>query len=112
MPQAFVTAPWQLVGMRFAMGVALAGLMPAITAQIRRSAPDAAIGRILGFSQSAQYFGQIAGPFAGAAVAASFGMRAVFIATALALLAAALANEAVRRRVEDGTPFPLTRFPD
>jgi len=111
-PQAFVTAPWQLVGMRFAMGVALAGLMPAITAQIRRSAPDAAIGRILGFSQSAQYFGQIAGPFAGAAVAASFGMRAVFIATALALLAAALANEAVRRRVEDGTPFPLTRFPD
>jgi len=102
-PQAFITAPWQLVGLRFLMGLALAGLMPAITALIRRSAPDAAIGRILGFSQSAQYFGQIAGPFAGAAVAASFGMRAVFIATALAMLLAALANEAVRRRVE-GAP--------
>ena len=100
-PQAFVTAPWQLVGLRFLMGLALAGLMPAITALIRRSAPDAAIGRILGFSQSAQYFGQIAGPFAGAAVAASFGMRAVFIATALAMLLAAVANEAMRRRVED-----------
>jgi MFS family permease len=99
-PQAFITAPWQLVGLRFLMGLALAGLMPAITALIRRSAPDAAIGRILGFSQSAQYFGQIAGPFAGAAVAASFGMRAVFIATALTMLLAALANEAVRRRVE------------
>ena len=111
-PQAFVTAPWQLVGLRFVMGLALAGLMPAITALIRRSAPDAAIGRILGFSQSAQYFGQIAGPFAGAAVAASFGMRAVFIATAVALLGAALVNEAVRRRVEGGTPFPLARFPD
>ena len=60
------TAPWQLVALRFLMGLALAGLMPAITALIRRSAPDAAIGRILGFSQSAQYFGQIAGPFAGA----------------------------------------------
>ena len=99
-PQAFVTAPWQLVALRFLMGLALAGLMPAITALIRRSAPDAAMGRILGFSQSAQYFGQIAGPFAGAAVASWFGMRAVFIATALAMLAAALANEAMRRRIE------------
>lgn len=101
-PQAFVEAPWQLVGLRFLMGLSLAGLMPAITALIRRSAPDAAIGRILGFSQSAQYFGQIAGPFAGAAVAARFGMRAVFLATALAMLAAAAANEAMRRRVEAG----------
>jgi MFS family permease len=99
-PQAFVAAPWQFVALRFLMGLALAGLMPAITALIRRSAPDAAIGRILGFSQSAQYFGQIAGPFAGAAVAAVFGMRAVFIATALAMFAIAAANEAMRRRVQ------------
>jgi MFS family permease len=103
-PQAFVEAPWQLVGLRFLMGVALAGLMPAITALIRRSTPDAAVGRILGFSQSAQYLGQIAGPFAGAAVAARFGMRAVFLATALAMLATALANEAMRRRVGEGAP--------
>jgi MFS family permease len=100
LPQALVSAPWQFVALRFLMGLALAGLMPAITALIRRHAPDAAIGRILGFSQSAQYFGQIAGPFAGAAVAARFGMRAVFLATASAMLAAALANEAMRRRVE------------
>ena len=98
-PQALVTAPWQLVGLRFLMGLALAGLMPAITALIRRSAPDAAIGRILGFSQSAQYLGQIAGPFAGATVAAAFGMRAVFLATAAAMFATAAANEAMRRRV-------------
>jgi MFS family permease len=98
-PQAFITAPWQLVALRFLMGLSLAGLLPAITALIRRSAPDAAIGRILGFSQSAQYFGQTAGPFAGAAVAARYGYRAVFLATALAMLAAALGNEALRRRV-------------
>jgi MFS family permease len=103
-PQAFVEAPWQLVALRFLMGLSLAGLMPAITALIRRSAPDAAIGRILGLSQSAQYFGQIAGPFAGAAVAARFGMRSVFLATALALLATAVANEAMRRRVEERAP--------
>jgi MFS family permease len=101
-PQAFVAAPWQFVALRFLMGLTLAGLLPAITALIRRSAPDAAIGRILGFSQSAQYFGQIAGPFAGAGVAAVFGMRAVFIATAFAMFAIAAANEAVRRRVQAG----------
>ena len=108
-PQAFVTAPWQLVGLRFVMGLTLAGLMPAITALIRRSAPDDAIGRILGFSQSAQYFGQIAGPFAGAAVAASFGMRAVFVATAAAMLCAAAGNEFMRQRVDGvkAAPEPI-----
>jgi MFS family permease len=84
------------------MGLALAGLLPAITALIRRSAPDAAMGRILGFSQSAQYLGQIAGPLAGATVAARFGMPMVFFATAFALLAGAAANEAVRRAVGGG----------
>ena len=83
-PQGFATAPWQLVALRFLMGLALAGLLPAITALIRRNAPDAAMGRILGFSQSAQYLGQIAGPMLGASVAARFGMPAVFFATAIA----------------------------
>ena len=101
-PQGFATAPWQLVALRFLMGLALAGLLPAITALIRRSAPDAAMGRILGFSQSAQYLGQIAGPLAGATVAARFGMPMVFFATAFALLAGAAANEAVRRAVGGG----------
>ena len=98
-PQGFATAPWQLVALRFLMGLALAGLLPAITALIRRNAPDAAMGRILGFSQSAQYLGQIAGPMLGASVAARFGMPAVFFATAIALLMGAGANEAVRRAV-------------
>jgi MFS family permease len=98
-PQGFASSPWQLVILRFLMGLALAGLLPAITALIRRNAPDAAIGRILGFSQSAQYLGQIAGPMAGASVAAHFGMRAVFFATAIALLVGAAVNEAIRRAV-------------
>jgi MFS family permease len=101
-PQGFATAPWQLVALRFLMGLALAGLLPAITALIRRNAPDVAMGRILGFSQSAQYLGQIAGPLAGASVAAHFGMRAVFFATAIVLLAGAGVNEALRRAVGGG----------
>jgi len=103
-PQGFATAPWQLVSLRFLMGLALAGLLPAITALIRRNAPDVAIGRILGFSQSAQYLGQIVGPLAGAFVAAHLGMRAVFFATAIVLLAGAGVNEAVRRAVARDSP--------
>ena len=98
-PQGFATAPWQLVLLRFGMGLALAGLLPAITALIRRNAPDAAMGRILGYSQSAQYLGQIAGPMLGASVAAHWGMRAVFFATAIAMLAGAAGNESLRRAV-------------
>jgi len=103
-PQGFATAPWQLVTLRFLMGLALAGLLPAITALIRRHAPDQAIGRILGFSQSAQYIGQIVGPMLGAFVAAHLGMRAVFFATALVLMAGAAGNEALRRAVRVTAP--------
>ena len=60
-PQAFVTAAWQLIGLRFLMGIALAGLLPAITATIRHSVPQAAAGTILGYSTSAQYAGQVPG---------------------------------------------------
>ncbi len=98
-PQAFVTSPWQLVGLRFLMGLALAGLLPTITALIRRSTPDVAIGRILGFAQSAQYLGQIAGPMAGAWVSARAGMPAVFIVTAAAMLAGATLNAVMRAQV-------------
>jgi MFS family permease len=92
------------VTLRFLMGLALAGLLPAITALIRRHAPDQAIGRILGFSQSAQYIGQIVGPMLGAFVAAHLGMRAVFFATALVLMAGAAGNEALRRAVRVTAP--------
>jgi MFS family permease len=110
-PQGFAMSPWQLIVLRFIMGLALAGLLPAITALIRRRAPDAAMGRILGFSQSAQYLGQILGPMAGATVSAHFGMRAVFFATAIVMLIGAGVNEMVRRvaeqpRIRDIAPPP------
>src|SRR5690606_33825282 len=56
-PQAFVTSSWQLVVLRFLMGVALGGLLPCITAVIRHSVPHSAAGSILGLSVSSQYVG-------------------------------------------------------
>lgn len=47
-PQAFVTAGWQLVALRFCMGLALGGLLPCIASVIRHSVPAAKVGGHLG----------------------------------------------------------------
>ena len=89
LPQALVTGPWQLLALRFLMGVALAGLSPAITSMIRHAVPLAVAGRILSLNTSAQYVGFIAGPLLGGVVAAHLGMRPVFWITSLLMLAGA-----------------------
>lgn len=89
-PQAFVTQNWQLIGLRFLMGLALGGLLPCMTAVIRHNVPERMAGRMLGYATSSQYAGQVAGPLLGGFVAGHAGMRAVFLGTALLLAAGAL----------------------
>jgi MFS family permease len=98
-PQAFVTSSWQLIGLRFLMGVSLSGLLPAIAATIRHNVPHGAAGTILGYNTSAQYAGQVLGPLAGGFVGGHVGMRAVFLATALIMFAGAAFNFVVGRRL-------------
>jgi MFS family permease len=95
-PQAFVTQGWQLVGLRFLMGLALGGLMPCIVSVIRHNVPDSVGGTILGYSTSAQYVGQVAGPLAGGFLGGHFGMRAVFLGTSALMAAGAIYNWIVR----------------
>jgi len=82
-PQAFVTAGWQLIGLRFLMGLALGGLLPCIASIIRHNVPDGIAGRVLGYSTSSQYIGQVVGPLLGGFVGGHIGMRAVFLGTSL-----------------------------
>jgi MFS family permease len=97
-PQAFVTNSWQLIALRFLMGIALGGLLPCITAVIRHSVPDSAAGSILGYSISTQYVGQVAGPVLGGFVGGHIGMRAVFLGTCVLLLTGAAYAWMVRPR--------------
>ena len=99
-PQAFVTASWQLIGLRFLMGLALGGLLPSITSVIRHNVPDGVGGNVLGLSISAQYVGQVAGPVAGGFVGGHIGMRAVFLGTCVLMALGALYNWVVRSRYE------------
>ena len=110
-PQAFVTAGWQLLVLRFLMGMSLGGLLPSIAAAIRHSVPEGATGTILGFSTSAQYAGQVLGPVIGGFVGGHFGMRAVFLATALVLLGGAAGNWAMRRRCAPALGRPAIANP-
>jgi len=88
-PQAFVTTGWQLVALRFLMGLSLGGLLPCIASVIRHSVPDGVAGSMLGYSTSSQYAGQVVGPLAGGFVGGHFGMRAVFLGTAVLMAAGA-----------------------
>ena len=91
-PQAFVSSGWQLIALRFLMGLALGGLLPCIAAVIRHHVPEGMVGSILGYSVAAQFAGQFIGPLIGGFVGGHIGMPAVFLTTSCILLAGAAWN--------------------
>lgn len=97
-PQAFVTSGWQLVALRFLMGLSLGGLLPCIASVIRHNVPERVAGNMLGYSTSAQYTGQVAGPLLGGFVGGHIGMRAVFLNTCVLMAAGAGWNWLAKRR--------------
>jgi MFS family permease len=98
LPQAFVWEGWQLVALRFLMGLALGGLLPSVTSAIRHSVPEHVTGRVLGLATSSQFAGQVAGPLLGGFVGGHIGMRAVFLGTALVMAGGAGLAWSNRRR--------------
>ena len=95
-PQAWVTSAWQLVLLRFLMGLSLGGLLPCIASVIRHKVPEGAAGQMLGYSTSAQYTGQVVGPLLGGFVGGHVGMRAVFLGTCVLMAAGAVWNWRVK----------------
>ena len=56
-PQAFVTAGWQLIVLRFLMGLSLGGLLPCVATRDPPQRAGPSVGSILGYSTSSQYVG-------------------------------------------------------
>jgi MFS family permease len=98
-PQAFVTQGWQLVLLRFLMGMSLGGLLPCIASVIRHNVPDKVTGNMLGYSTSSQYAGQVAGPLVGGYVGGHIGMRAVFFGTCILMLIGAISTGLAKLRL-------------
>ncbi len=89
-PQAFVKNPWQLMGLRFLLGLAMGGLNPSVNVLVKKITPDSLTGRIFGFNISAQYLGIFGGSILGGQVAAYLGIRYIFFITSTLLLLNAL----------------------
>ncbi len=85
-PQAFVRNPWQLMGLRFLLGLTLGGLNPSINTLVKKITPDSLVGSVFGFTMSAGYWGVFGGAVLGGQVAAYLGIRYVFFITSALLL--------------------------
>jgi MFS family permease len=81
LPGAFVSNIWQLVVLRFLLGVAIGGIVPLRIAYIRQAAPLSMQGEVLGYNTSLRFLGNVIGPALGGLLAAAFGFSAVFFVT-------------------------------
>lgn len=86
LPQAFVRNPWQLMALRFLLGLTMGGLSPAVNTLVKKITPSSLTGRVFGLSISAGYLGIFGGSVLGGQMAAAFGIRSVFYITAALLL--------------------------
>ncbi|MBB6453806.1 MFS family permease [Salirhabdus euzebyi] len=85
-PGAFVTNIWQLVILRFLLGVTIGGIIPVRTAYIRHAAPVSIQGEVLGYNMSLRFLGNIIGPALGGIIAGYLGISSVFFITSGLLL--------------------------
>lgn len=90
LPGGFVTNIWQLVLIRFVLGISIGGIIPVRIAYIRQEAPIAMQGEVLGYNTSLRFFGNIIGPAMGGIISGYFGFTAVFISTSILLIISAL----------------------
>ncbi len=86
LPQAFAHSYWAFVAERFGVGCFIGGILPTANALIGRLVPAASRGFVYGLSSSASFMGIALGPLTGGAVAASVGLRWVFVVTAVLLV--------------------------
>lgn len=81
-PQAYTTNIWQLVFLRFLLGLFIGGIIPCRAAYIRRVAPMSIQGEVFGYNTSFRFLGNIIGPVMGGVLAGVIGISSVFYVTA------------------------------
>ncbi|WP_339316041.1 MFS transporter [Paenibacillus sp. FSL R10-2734] len=85
-PQAFVTSVWQLIIVRFLMGVFMGGLLPSVNALIRSYTPDGKESRAFGFNSSTLALGNMLGAILGGFLSGYIGIEGLFIISGSLLL--------------------------
>ncbi len=90
LPQAFVTNVYQLLILRAGLGVFVSGVIPTINTIVQRSTSEKDRGGIYGIFQSALLVGNMAGPLLGGFLAASLGLRWIFLINTLIFVIATI----------------------
>jgi DHA1 family multidrug resistance protein-like MFS transporter len=86
LPQSFITEAWHMFPLQALVGVALGGVIPAISALLARYTESGEEGAVYGLDNSINAGARALAPLAGAMVASWLGLRATFIATAAIFL--------------------------
>lgn len=86
-PGALVDNIWQLVIVRFLLGMAIGGVIPVRTAYVRHVSPLNIQGEVLGYNTSVRFLGNIIGPIIGGWIAGLYSISAVFYFSSFLLLA-------------------------
>lgn len=86
LPGTFITTIWQLVILRFLLGIAIGGIEPTRIAFIRQEAPLTMQGEVLGYNTSLRFLGNMIGPALGGIIASLYGISSIFIVTGILLL--------------------------
>ncbi len=86
LPQALVTAPWQLLALQGIGGLAVGGMVSAPSALLARYTDPGEEGAVYGLDNSVVAGGRALAPLVGAAVAVAFGLRAVYASLGLVLI--------------------------
>lgn len=89
-PQSFVNTVWQLIALRFLLGLCLGGLLPSVYALLRRFTPSDMISRVYGYNNSFISMGSMLGPILGGFIAGYVSIRGVFLLTSALLFINAL----------------------
>jgi len=84
-PQAFVTSPLELLGLRLISCFFIGGTMPSANALIAQRVQPGKQGSVYGLTSSISSTSNALGPVIGATMAASFGFGSVFLGTGLIL---------------------------
>ncbi|MFC7441326.1 MFS transporter [Laceyella putida] len=88
-PHFFVQSVWQLLACRFMLGLCLGGLMPSVSALIRKNAPVGKESTVFGYLTSANCIGNMLGPATYGLLYGIIGIRGIFLITAFILMLAA-----------------------
>ena len=87
LPQAFAGNYYVFTAERFAVGLFIGGLLPVANAMVARLVDRSERGAVFGMTSSAMFLGNSLGPLIGGVIAAGFGLRWVFLMTALVMAA-------------------------